>query len=157
MTTELALVALLGLAAMTALTLLWRDRARLRAELAQRAGQVEELSSRVDALSAPGRAAHVAGAREPVEYVITGLGTPEPDEFVPARIEGRLFADILLRETVVKAAALGHGVRRALAPEVVWRVRGEVRRELKRVRKQRRQDLKLARRDWAARQRAGAA
>lgn len=72
----------------------------------------------------------------------------------PARIDGRLFADIVLRETVVKAAALTHGVRRALAPEVIWRVRGEVRRELKRARRQRKADLKTARREFESRRRA---
>ena len=56
---------------------------------------------------------------------------------------------------MVKAASLTHGVRRALSAEVVWRVRGEVRRELKRVRKQRKADLKVARREWEARQREG--
>ena len=60
----------------------------------------------------------------------------------------------MLRETVVKAASLGHGVRRALAPETRNRIRFEMRREVRRARKQRRADLKEARRDLHARQRA---
>ncbi len=59
----------------------------------------------------------------------------------------------MLRETVVKAASLAHGVRRALSPESRNRIRFEVRREVRRSRKQRRSDLREARRDWEARQR----
>lgn len=69
-------------------------------------------------------------------------------------IDRALFADLVLRETVVRAASLAHGVRRALAPETRNRVRFEVRREIRRARKQRRADLREARRDWEARQRA---
>jgi hypothetical protein len=60
----------------------------------------------------------------------------------------------VLRETVVQAASLAHGLRRALAPEMRNRIRFEMRREVKRSRKQRRADLKAARREWEARQRA---
>ena len=60
----------------------------------------------------------------------------------------------MLRETVVQAASLFHGVRRALSPENRNRIRFEMRREVKRSRKQRRADLREARRDWEARQRA---
>ena len=65
-----------------------------------------------------------------------------------------LFADIVLRETVVQAAALAAGLRRALSPESRNRIRFEMRREVKRARKQRRADLREARREWEARQRA---
>ena len=75
--------------------------------------------------------------------MITRLGddapAPRPDE--PARaqpVETALFADLVLRETVVKAASLAHGVRRALDAETRNRIRFEMRRELKRARKQRR-------------------
>jgi hypothetical protein len=96
-------------------------------------------------------------------YVITGLGGeptaagPEPGSPVePTRvagpIDGRLFADIVARETVVKAGGLVHGLRRALAPEVRNRIRFEMRREVKRARKRRRADLKAALRDVRARE-----
>lgn len=96
------------------------------------------------------------------DYVITQLGrdgAPVPDgadvaEPVAARIDGRLFADVVLRETLVRAASATYGVRRALAPETRNRVRFEVRREVRRSRKERRADLKQARRDLHARQRA---
>jgi hypothetical protein len=92
----------------------------------------------------------------PSEYVITHLGEPEPEpvvEAVPAVPPG-LFADLVLREGVVQAASLFHGVRRALAPENRNRIRFEMRREVKRSRKQRRADIREARREWEARQRA---
>ncbi len=97
-------------------------------------------------------------------YTITGVGGPAasvsaesttgPTTGPAPRIDQALFADLVLRETVVRAASLAHGVRRALAPEVRNRVRFEVKREIRRARKQRRADLKEARRDWEARQRA---
>ena len=134
-----------------ALLVLQRDRRRLRGELDARQADLDALRHRVDGLTA-----RVPRHVDETEYVITDLGRTSdesPDQQLATRIDGRLFADLVLRETVVKAASLTHGVRRALSPEVVWRVRGEVRRELKRVRKQRRADLKVARREWEARQR----
>jgi hypothetical protein len=97
------------------------------------------------------------GATERTEYVITHLGEAEEEpevEVAPAVTPG-LFADIVLRETVVQTASLFHGVRRALSPETRNRIRFEMRREVKRSRKQRRADLRAARREWEARQRAG--
>ncbi len=98
-------------------------------------------------------------ARAPTEYVITHLGEVEPEpevEAAPAVAPG-LFADIVLRETVVQTASLFHGVRRALSPENRNRIRFEMRREVKRSRKQRRADIREARREWEARQRAAMA
>ncbi|MDQ4054248.1 MAG: hypothetical protein M3237_16300 [Actinomycetota bacterium] len=90
------------------------------------------------------------------EYVITRLGdevSVEPSEPTPM-VPGPLFADLVLRETVVQAASLASGLRRALAPEMRHRIRFEMKREVKRARKQRRADLRQARREWEARQRA---
>jgi hypothetical protein len=93
------------------------------------------------------------------EYVITHLGEPEHEAqetavgTVPTVAPG-LFADLVLRESVVQAASLFHGVRRALSPENRNRIRFEMRREVKRSRKQRRADIREARREWEARQRA---
>ena len=69
-------------------------------------------------------------------------------------VPGPLFADLVLRESVVQAASLASGLRRALAPETRNRIRFEMKREVKRARKQRRADLRQARREWEARQRA---
>jgi hypothetical protein len=90
------------------------------------------------------------------DYVITHLGEPEdePDVESAPTVAPGLFADLVLRETVVQTASLFHGVRRALSPESRNRIRFEMRREVKRSRKQRRADLREARREWEARQRA---
>ena len=56
--------------------------------------------------------------RQPAQYVITHLGEPELEpeiEAVPTVAPG-LFADLVLRETVVQTASLFHGVRRARQP-----------------------------------------
>jgi hypothetical protein len=88
------------------------------------------------------------------EYVITDLGQ-ERGPRVPARVvPAPMFADIVLRESVIKTAALAAGLRRALSPEVRNRIRFEMKREVKRSRKERRLMLRAARRDLASRQRA---
>jgi hypothetical protein len=90
----------------------------------------------------------------PVEFVITDLGSrPEPEP-PAARVDAPAFADILLKETVVMAASLAHGVRRGLAPATRNRIRFEMKQEVRRSRKQRRADLKAARRDLYAGRRA---
>jgi len=90
---------------------------------------------------------------EPVEFVITRIGEPEPAPTVPAPV----FADLLVKETVVQTASLFHGLRRALSPETRNRIRFHMRQEVKRSRKQRRTELREVRREWAARQRAAVA
>ncbi len=89
------------------------------------------------------------------DYVITRVGEaePEPAPMVP----GPVFADLLLKESVVQTASLFHGLRRALSPETRNRIRFHMRQEVKRSRKQRRAETREARREWAARQRAAMA
>lgn len=104
------------------------------------------------------------------EYVITGMGDlaehpdtatdrdpgsdTEPERTGPApMIDAPLFADLVLRESVVQVASFAHGVRRVLAPETRHRIRFEMRREVKRSRRQRRADDRAARRAWEAQQR----
>ena len=87
------------------------------------------------------------------EFVITRLGVEPESEPVPT-VEPRLFADIVLRESVVKAAALAYGVRRGLAPANRNRIWFEMRREVKRARKERKAEEREAIREWRARQRA---
>ena len=55
---------------------------------------------------------------------------------------------------VICAVAVGAGLRRALTPEVRNRIRFEMKREVKRSRKERKLMLRAARRDWESRQRA---
>ena len=87
------------------------------------------------------------------EFVITRLGVEPESEPVPT-VEPRLFADLVLRESVVRAAALAYGVRRGLAPANRNRIWFEMRREVKRARKERKAEEREAIREWRARQRA---
>ncbi len=68
--------------------------------------------------------------------------------------DARLFADLVLRESVVRAASLAYGVRRGLSPANRNRIRFEMRREVKRARKDRKAEEREAIREWRARQRA---
>jgi hypothetical protein len=94
----------------------------------------------------------------PFEYVITRIGEQEPEVAEPApTVPAPVFADLLLKESVVQTASLFQGLRRALAPETRNRIRFHMRQEVKRSRKQRRAELREIRREWAARQRAAMA
>ena len=85
------------------------------------------------------------------EYRITRVGEPEEE---PVRLERAVFADHVLRESVIRLGSLAHGVRRALDAETRNRIRFEMKREVKRARKQRRAEQREAYREWQARQRA---
>jgi hypothetical protein len=91
------------------------------------------------------------------EYVITRVGEPEPEPRPVPTVPGPVFADLLLKETVVQTASLFQGLRRALSPETRNRIRFHMRQEVKRSRKQRRAELREVRREWAARRRAAMA
>lgn len=147
-----AALALLALAQGVALL-----RARSRTDRALQAARAETATLRAQLDDIERRLGRpTARTAADTEFVITHLGEDEdaaaPGE--PARIETALFADLVLRETVVKAAALAHGVRRALDPETRNRIRFEMRREVRRARKQRRADARRARREWEARRRS---
>lgn len=150
-----AALALVVVLALVLFAVLLRDRSRVRAELAATHAEAAELRSRIDALAVQ----IAASRREPEEFVITHLGENDGDLVsegpLPGdgRIDGKLFADLVLRETVVKAAALGHGVRRAMAPETRNRIRFEIRREVKRSRKARKEETKQVRREMQDRRR----
>lgn len=150
--TVAALLVMLTLAVLAA-----RAVRRVAAQRAESDARLAEVQARVEELARTLAAAQEATpAPDDQEYVITRLGT-EPaagEPSAPARIDGPLFADLVLRESVVQAASLAHGLRRALAAETRHRIRFEMRRELKRARKQRRAEIKEARRAWAARERA---
>jgi hypothetical protein len=110
------------------------------------------------------RPAPPASAREPAaqpEFVITHVGEPEREAEEPlepaATVPAPVFADLVLKETVVQTASLFHGLRRALAPETRNRIRFHMRQEVKRSRKQRRTEMREVRREWVARQRAAMA
>ncbi len=135
-----------------ACALLWRSSRRL-------AARVADLEAGLRAGSASTAPAEAVGpaAAEPAAYVMATAIDEEPQPTavtVPGRIDGALFADIVARESVIKAAGLAHGLRRALSPETRNRIRFEMRREVKRSRKQRRADLKAALREVQTRDRA---
>ena len=151
----LGVAVLLLVLTVTVLLAVRRDRRRTEQALAEALtearAEAAELRERLDALSQRVE----APARPAEEFVITDIGNHEVERLdtTPTRIEGRLFADIVLRESLVKAASLGYGVRRALAPETRNRIRFEMKREVKRSRRQRRAELKEMRRRHQARQR----
>lgn len=127
--------------------------------------QVAGLEARLDdAGSSQTDLAHLDRA----DYVITRFGDPadphhpdgpgDTDTSHRREVEVRslprgVFADLLLRETAVRAAGVSAGLRRALAPETRNRIRFEMKQEVKRSRKQRKADLRVARREWETRQR----
>jgi hypothetical protein len=155
------LVVLVALVA-TGLLVAWlvrRSRARAAAALDALQQQVETIEQRLAAAERPTPA---PVRRDEREYVVTTLAHPDAE---PVEAAGRdatpvppvpapMFADLVLRESVVQAASLAAGLRRALAPETRHRIRFEMRREVKRARKQRRADVRQARREVEARQRA---
>ena len=148
----LAGVALLGVVAVVAMVRLRhrvdRELHRTGAELASLRHQLDEVERRQ---AAPSQVVDEDG-----EFVITSLVGEPTDDADPAPTgDARLVGDIVLREAVVQAASLAHGVRRALTPESRNRIRFEMKREVKRSRKQRRADVRQARREWEDRQRAG--
>jgi hypothetical protein len=130
---------------------------RLRASAARVTGDLAVLQERLDALERrPGAMAAASPVAAPVEFVITDLGREQPP-VEPVHLDGPAFADIVLKETVVKAASFAHGVRRGLALATRNRIRFEMKQEVRRARKQRRADLRAAQRDLHARQRAAMA
>jgi hypothetical protein len=131
-----------------------RGRSRTRRELEAARADALALRAQVDEIERRLATPAPSPVADTTEYVITHLGE-EPDPAPVPTVAAPLFADLVLRESVVQAASLAHGLRRALAPEMRNRIRFEMRREVKRSRKQRRADLKAARREWEARQRAG--
>ena len=131
-----------------------RELRSVHAEVASLRAQVEDFERR------PAPPTRPRADADP-EFVITRLvegdaATATATDGAVERVDSALFADLVLRETVVKAASLTHGLRRALAPESRNRIRFEMGREVKRARKQRRADLKAARRHRAPTPRAAA-
>ena len=131
-------------------------RRRLRAELAAVRADLAGVQARLDELAH--RPEEPPAHREEVgdgpEFVITSLadgaapsGVPalEPDRDPPP-VSGGRFVSLAAGESLVRALSLAHGVRRALSAENRNRIGFEMRREVKRSRRQRRRDLKEAKR-----------
>lgn len=136
-----------------------RRRARRRLEEAE--AREAELRERLETLEKRLAPPEPVGRRrrgDEKEYVITSLGEDgEPVEVEPVvrrTLTAPAFADAVFRETVVHSAALVHGVRRALSPEVRFKIRYEMHREVKRARKDRKSEMREALREYRERQRA---
>jgi hypothetical protein len=168
-----AVVVVSGLGVVLALT----SRRRLQRAVDEARADVESLRARVEALAAveharehgtgvgAGRDDASPGRRtEPDEFVITSLDSAHDarlraraDVVVPGEepdaLPAREFVTVALSESLVRLVSLGYGVRRALSPENRNRIRFEMGREVKRARRQRRRDLKEAKRHVRAGQR----
>lgn len=128
--------------------------AEARHELAEVRRRLDELTRRLETRPAP--VAERPEADRP-QYVITSAGNPgtvgevaRHPAGVPADVVTGRFASVALTESVVTVLSFGHGLRRALAPENRNRIGFEMRREVRRSRKQRRRDLRVARRGMRA-------
>jgi hypothetical protein len=143
------LLVLLGL-----LALVLRSRAESRRQLAAALAETAALSRRLDELSEQlDRAVERDRAQaQDSAYVITDAGEPRPDANVP----DRLVLTATVGEPLVKVVSFGHGVRRALSAESRNRIWFEVRREVRRARKQRRRETKEAWRRMQAEERSAA-
>jgi hypothetical protein len=153
-------LALVGLAllALGLLGALLSLRARTRREIAAVQAEAAGLRRRLDELDRE-RQPDPQPVVEDREYTITGLAAPaqsETEAAEPVRLDRAVFADQLLRESVIRLGSLSHGVRRALSAENRNRIRFEMRREVKRARKNRRVEQREAYREWQARQRESA-
>ena len=128
-----------------------RARRRLADELAASREELAAVQRRLDGL-----ARRVPPATPSQGIVITTAGSPDvPTESAPVplvrqELSARQFASVALGESLVTIASFGYGVRRALSPENRNRIAFEMRREVRRARKQRRRDLKEAKRHLRA-------
>jgi hypothetical protein len=120
---------------------LLRSRAESRRALLAAQQDTAELRARLDSLSEQleRQSATMVRTDDPA-YVITDAGSPEP----PLHVPDRLVLSATVGEPLVKAVALGHGLRRALSAESRNRIWFEIRREVRRARKQRRRETKEA-------------
>jgi hypothetical protein len=136
-----------------------RSRRRLEAELAAAREGLAAVQKRLDGLA---RRVDRPAPKPPAadqEFVITTAGRPEaaPGAEVAAHsggavepVSARQFASVALGESLVTIASFGYGVRRALSAENRNRIGFEMRREVRRARKQRRRDLREAKRHLRA-------
>ena len=127
------------------------DLARARADLAALQARVEELSAQLahkDERSA-GRTPATGLLLPSQDIVITSAGErPRPD--LP-QVPERAVLSVTVGTPLVKAAAFGHGLRRALSAESRNRIAFEMRREVKRARKARRRQARRTRVDESLR------
>lgn len=138
-----AVVALVLLACVLALVL--RSRAESRRELAVATAATGELHRRLDLLTEQleRQSDTMVSVHDPA-YVITDAGRAPGRSQERVGVPDRLVLSATVGEPLVKALALGHGVRRALSAESRNRIWFEMRREVRRARRQRRRETKDA-------------
>ena len=123
-------------------------RRRLEDSLAASREELATVQRRLDALA---RRVEPRPVVAETEYVITTAGDPDPGErpgtAAPAvPVSARQFASVAAGESLVRLVSLGYGVRKALSAENRNRIGFEMRREVRRSRKQRKREVKRARR-----------
>ena len=127
------------------------SRRQLATALAEAQAETAELRRRLDALTE--KLEHQSSSMIRVDdpaYVITDAGEPRPEP----NVADALVLSATVGEPLVKVVAFGHGVRRALSAESRNRIWFEMRREVRRARKQRRREMKDAWRRMQAEERA---
>lgn len=140
-----AVVAVLALG--TALVLL-RERRSLHRVLEDQRLETDRLRERVTELAdrTTGSPASAASGPAAVAYaaaVPTPAEQPRPARSAPG-VPDRVVLSAAVGEPLIKAVALGHGVRRALSARNRHRIRFEMRAESRRVRRDRRREMKAA-------------
>ena len=130
-------------------------RRRMQAELRSHRAEIAALTARVDGLE---RTSERPDRDRHEDYVITALPVPvQPAPPVASVADdsrvGAGFVSVAAGESLVRVVSLAYGVRRALSPESRNRIRFEMRREVKRARKQRRRDVRAAQRHLRTAQR----
>jgi hypothetical protein len=137
------------------LAVAFSGRRRVRRDLAASREELEALRQRVEELSAAAQTVPVAVP--PAGFLITSIDAADPGALEPSAVvplSTGEFLSVALGESLVKIASFGYGVRRALSAENRNRIAFEMRREVKRSRRQRRLDVKQARRTPASAARA---
>ncbi|HET6154167.1 MAG TPA: hypothetical protein VFE15_14555 [Marmoricola sp.] len=143
-----AVVALLVVATVVMLRRRNRSRADLEALLAAAQRESDDLRARLEELTVLlGPAAPTASGASAVEtaaYLITDAGTASREVSAEDQVAvpDRLVLSATVGAPLVKVAAFGHGVRRALSPESRNRIWFEMRREVRTARKRRRRQVR---------------
>jgi hypothetical protein len=123
-----------------------RTRADLEAMLDAALRESDDLRARLEELTTQKTIQETGSpSRASATYLITDAGRSGdlavPGE-VPVAVPDRLVLSATLGAPLVKAAALGHGVRRALSPENRNRIWFEMRRQVRSSRKRRRREVR---------------
>jgi hypothetical protein len=166
----LTAAAVVVLAIVVAAAVVLTGRRRVERELGASRAELDALRTRVEELSTKVADRGVvepstsSGQRKPEqprahEFVITSMpdgtlaaSTAHEDDEPSRQLSAGQFASVALGESLVRLLSLGYGVGRALSPENRNRIRFAMRQEVRRSKRQRRHDVKAARRHLRAQQ-----